>query len=134
MYGQFSNHLNLILTKYLYLCGTCHVCIYYLYNMTLWGSMSVMLTMSWSYYRGVFQLESLVYKICIYIEVGLLSSVILKSLDCTWLEHYWFCKQLLVENKATYMTRIGITKSSLQVFMVYPKTCIIFPSLKISKG
>lgn len=34
--------------------GTHHIFIYYLYNMTLWGSKSVVLTMSQLYYVGRF--------------------------------------------------------------------------------
>ena len=49
------------------MCGTCHTCIYYLYNMTFWGSKSVVLTMSKSYYKSRFYLESLVDKTCVII-------------------------------------------------------------------
>ena len=67
----------------LYLCGTRHACIYCLYNMKFLGSMSVMLIMSQSYYRGRFKLESFgLQTLCYYIEVIELSSVVLKRQDC----------------------------------------------------
>ena len=77
---------------YLHVCGACHISMYHLYNMTLWGSKIVILTMSLLYYRGRFKLESLVRKSCVILLRLLYDQVMYKEVGQKR------CPNLLLQN------------------------------------